>query len=151
QPESVVFHRDHFRISFLMLLADDAHQRGQAGFRDVLLCAQLVDRLAPGGDRQPRAWLRRHAIARPRPRGRGERFRDGVLGSLQVTEPRPQRGTAGLPPPPVAPLHRFRCYSRGPRHALPSSTSLTSTVPYLMIGILPAHSSAVSRSGTSSR
>ena len=61
-----------------------------------------------------------------------------------------QRGHDGRPLVPVRALQRDS-YSRGARHAWPSRTGRTSIVPYRTIGILPAQSSAASRSGTSSR
>src|SRR5258708_34956634 len=129
QPEPVVLHGDLLRISALVLLVSGADLRGKTGLRDMLLSPQLIDGLPPRGNGQPRARLGRHAVGRPCPGGRGERLGYGVLGRLQVTEPPPQRGHDGRPLVPVRALQRDRCYSRGARHAWPSSTGRTSTVP----------------------
>ncbi len=151
QPEPVVFHGDHLGVSAVGLGWDGTGLRGQASPGDVLLRPQLIDGLAPRGHRQPGARLRRYAVVRPGPRGRGERLGHGVLGGLQVAETPRQGGDDCRPLLAVSALERGRGYSRGDRHAWPSRTGRISTVPYRTIGILPAHSSAVSRSGTSSR
>src|SRR5260370_41945803 len=148
QPKPVVFHRHHLRISVLVFLADSADQRGEPGFRDMLLRAQLVDRLPPGGNRQPRAWFRRHAIARPRPGRRGECFGHGILGGLQVAEPPRQRGHDRRPLLPVGALQRLRCYCRGARHAWPSTPGPTPTLPSPSTAILPAPPTPVPTSAT---
>jgi hypothetical protein len=51
-----------------------------------LFPAQPVDRLVPGDAGDPRARIRRYAVARPALQGDDERLLDGLLGRVEVTQ-----------------------------------------------------------------
>ncbi len=134
QPQAVIFHRRLIRISGYRLRGGGLDQRGQATFRYVLAGPELVDGLAPGGNRQPGARFGRHAVARPRPGGSDERLGYRILGGLQVTEPPGDRGHDRRPLLTVGAFKRGRrdlrlVYFRPACHPAPSTTGRTSTRP----------------------
>jgi hypothetical protein len=51
-----------------------------------LFAAQPVDRLVPGDAGDPRARVRRYAVARPALEGDDERLLDGLLGRVEVAQ-----------------------------------------------------------------
>jgi hypothetical protein len=106
------------------------------------LAAQAVDRAIPGGDRQPRARIRRDAVARPALGGNRERLLGGLLGEIEVAEEADQAGEDAAPLVAEDLLEqRYR-----------STRGRTSTAPPIRAaGIRAAISSAASRSSTSSR
>src|SRR5580658_576247 len=69
------------------------------------LALQEIERLVPGGDRQPRCRLLRHAAERPARQGRAERVLNRVLDQLEARgaeETRePSGDLAGLAPEEV--------------------------------------------------
>src|SRR5215469_12883573 len=163
QAEAVVLHIRLLRVGwwFRCLSGIGCWRREVLGL--MLARPELVDRLVPGGDGEPGARFRRHAVAWPGSRGRDERVRYRILGCLQVPGPPRDRRDHGGPLLAVGALEGSRAdpasgghlmragYLRPACHAAPSRTGRTSTVPYRMTGIFAAQSSAVSRSGTSIR
>ena len=129
--------------------------------------ARGVDLAAPRHRHQPRLGscaARRRSASR---RGRGEGFRQRILGAGDVAGARreerdelavaaPRDGLGGLARLLVGHRRHDRRLSRDPdgaaggrRYGLYGQTGRTSTVPRLALGHRAAHTSAVSRSGTS--
>src|SRR5262249_54044375 len=149
QPQPIVLHAERLLI-LLQALAGDVHRlKGPCTLRQEPVAAQLVDRLAPGGDGQPGPRLRGYAVARPGGGSRGERLLSSVLGELEIMEPAGERRHHSRPLLSEGALDGRSAHSRTARQGMSRFTGRTSTVPWRTTGIRDAHSRAASRSGTS--
>lgn len=113
-----------------------------SGSMAVLACrfaSQAVDGPVVGRRNDPAARVRGNALAPPLISGDGERFRDRILGQIDVAEDADQRGRAATGFPPE---DRFELVT----HPSAGRTSIGRSHAAVH---LPAHSRAASRSGTS--
>ena len=108
--------------------------------RQRLVAAQPVDRAVAAGRDQPRAGIRRDALARPPLGGHRERLLGGLLGEVEVAEEADQRRQNTSPL--VAEDLLERCY-----HSTTGRTSIAP--PSRAAGIRAASSMAASRSSAS--
>lgn len=119
EPKPLVDHREVTRVGhdplrlLLQVRVDDQQRRGPCldGLR-----SETVQGPPPGGREQPRGAVGGDAVTWPRPRGRLEGIREGILGQVETAVPRDEQGQESTPFLAVGPRQLVR--GQGHRTAL---------------------------------